>query len=177
VLFRSVECGVLKGTSLVRFCTYREILESQHSRKVVGFDAFGKFPVPDNDLDRRFVESFEGAAGEGISVDELKTALSLKGFANYELIQGDVADTIPVYIRDHPELKIALLHIDVDVYAPSVIILNELFERVVHGGLIILDDYATVAGETRAVDEFFEGQDVSIEKLPISHIPSYIRKK
>jgi Macrocin-O-methyltransferase (TylF) len=79
---------------------------------------------------------------------------------------------------NHPELKIALLHVDVDVYLPTKVILQELFDRVVKGGLVVFDDYGTVAGETRAIDEFLEktGSDVLIEKLPISHIPAYIRR-
>jgi len=107
----------------------------------------------------------------------LKSVFSHKGFENYELVQGDVSDTIPTYVDNHPELKIALLHIDVDVYQPSVAILKHLFDRVVSDGIIVFDDYGTVAGETKAVDEFFLERDVIIEKLPISHIPSYIRKK
>ncbi len=172
-----VECGVFKGASLIRFCTYREILESPYSRKVIGFDAFGKFPEQDNDNDQAFVERFAGSAGDGISVDELTAVFAHKGFENYELIQGDVTDTIPDYLSNHPELKIALLHIDVDVYKPSVSILKHLFDRVVSGGLVVFDDFGTVAGETRAIDEFFLERDVIIEKLSISHIPSFIRKK
>ena len=172
-----VECGVFKGASLIRFCTYRQVLESPYSRKVIGFDAFGKFPEQDNARDQNFVEKFEDVAGEGITVEELKSIFSYKGFENYELIQGDVSDTIEAYVRSHPELKIALLHIDVDVYKPSVTILNNLFDRVVPDGLVVLDDYGTVAGETRAVDEFVSERNVIIEKLPISHIPSFIRRK
>jgi len=172
-----VECGVFKGASLIRFCTFREILESPYSRKVIGFDAFGKFPIQEDTIDQAFVKRFEDSSGEGISTSELKKVFSQKGFCNYELVQGDVADTIPEYITNHPELKIALLHIDVDVYKPSVAILEHLYDRVVSGGLIVFDDYATVAGETRAVDEFFSDKNIIIEKLPISHIPSFIRKK
>lgn len=172
-----VECGVFKGASFIRFCTYREILESPYSRKIIGFDAFGKFPEQNNDNDQAFVERFEGLAGDGISVDELKAVFSHKGFNNYELIQGDITDTIPDYASNHPELKIALLHIDVDVYKPSVNILHQLFDRVVSGGLIAFDDFGMVDGETRAIDEFFSERDVIIEKLPISHIPSFVRKK
>ncbi len=172
-----VECGVFKGASLIRFCTYREILESPYSRKVIGFDDFGKFSRQDNDNDQLFVERFESSAGDGIPVDELKAVLSYKGFENYELIKGDVTNTIPDYVSSHPELKIALLHIDVDVYKPSVSILNHLFDRVVSGGLVVFDDFGTVAGETRAIDEFFLERDDIIEKLPISHIPSFIRKQ
>lgn len=172
-----VECGVFKGASLIRFCTYREVLESPFSRRIIGFDVFGKFPEQTDDNDQEFVERFEGAAGHGLSVEELESVFSHKGFKNYELIKGDLTDTIPDYIYNHPELKISLLHIDVDVYKPSVTILNHLFDKVVSGGLIVFDDFGTVFGETRAVDEFFSEKDVIIEKLPISHIPSFIRKK
>src|SRR5206468_4389159 len=118
---------------------------------------------------------FESDGGPGISVDDLRRALALKSLTNVELVQGNVIETIPVYLQEHPQLKIALLHIDVDVYRPSVSVLEHLAPRVVHGGLIVLDDYGTVAGETRAVDEYFAGRDVRIEKLPISHIPAFIR--
>jgi len=172
-----VECGFLKGASLIRFCTFREILESPHSRKIIGFDAFGKFPKQDYANDQAFVKRFEGDAEDGISIDALKEVLSHKRFENYELIKGDIVYTLPEYISNHPELKIALLHIDVDVYKPSVVILNHLFDKVVRDGLVVFDDFGTVAGETKAIDEFFLEKNVIIEKLPISHIPSYIRKK
>jgi hypothetical protein len=172
-----VECGVYKGASLIRFSTFRETLESPFSRKVIGFDVFGKFPEQESTEDKKFIERFEGEGGYGISIDELREVFAHKSFANYELIQGDVCDTIPKYLSEHPEFKIALLHIDVDVYKPTVVILNSLYERVVRGGLVVFDDFGTVAGETKAIDEFFEGKDILIEKLPISHIPSYIRRK
>ena len=168
---------VFKGASFIRFCTFREVLESPYSRKIIGFDAFGKFPQQENVEDQSFVEKFEGTAGQGISIHELEEVLAHKKFQNYELIQGDITQTIPDYVANHPELKISLLHIDVDVYQPSVTILNHLFDRVVSGGLLVFDDFATVSGETKAIDEFFVGKDSIIEKLSLSHIPSYVRKK
>ncbi|MDD4438165.1 MAG: macrocin O-methyltransferase [Tissierellia bacterium] len=172
-----VECGVYKGASLIRFCTFREILESSYSRKIIGFDAFGKFPGADNDVDREFIDKFENEGGDGISKRELEKVLTHKAINNYELIEGDITSSVPEYISKHPELKIALLHIDVDVYQPSKIILELLYNRLVKGGLVLFDDYGTVTGETRAIDEFFENnQDILIQKLPISHVPSYITK-
>lgn len=173
-----VECGVYKGASFVRFATFREILESPYSREIIGFDTFGKFPqYEDQDPnDATFISKFEQAGGIGISVDELRRVFEHKSLCNYQLVQGDILITVPQYIDRHPELKIALLHMDVVVYRPSAAILNLLYDRVVKGGLIVLDDYGTGAGETRAVDEFMTGKDVVIEKLPISHIPAFIRK-
>ncbi len=171
-----VECGVFKGASLTRFCTFREVLESPYSRKIIGFDMFGKFPVPADQQDAEFVEKFEQNAGTGISDSELSEFLSNKGIVNFELVKGDILETLDDYLQSHPELKIALLHIDVDVYKPTSHILERLYDCVVPGGIIVLDDYATVAGETRAVDEFIFEKSLEIQKLPISHIPCYIVK-
>ena len=35
--------GVYKGAPLVRFCTFRDALENDYSRKILGFDAFSNF--------------------------------------------------------------------------------------------------------------------------------------
>lgn len=173
-----VECGVYRGASLIRFATFREILENPYSRKIIGFDAFGKFPEYQNqDLsDTKIIEKFK-QTGDGIPVDELKKVFNYKPFDNFELIQGDIMLTVPQYLNSHPEFRIALLHIDVDVYKPSAVILNSLYDRIVKRGVLVLDDYGRIAGETKAVDEFFEGKDVLIEKLPIANDnPAYIRK-
>src|SRR5205085_8279378 len=39
-----VELGVFKANSLIRFATFRRLLENEDSRVIRGFDAFGKFP-------------------------------------------------------------------------------------------------------------------------------------
>ncbi|OLS25561.1 MAG: Demethyldecarbamoylnovobiocin O-methyltransferase [Candidatus Heimdallarchaeota archaeon LC_2] len=172
-----LEFGVYKGASLIRMLTFREMLESQYSRKIVGFDAFGKFPSVKDQDDQKFIKRFEDAGGDGISKNDLEVALGKKGFTNYELIEGDIHETLPNYLREHPELRISLLHIDVDVYEPTETILSSLLNHVVRGGVIMLDDYNTVSGETKAVDDYFSKTDVIIKKLPISHIPSFIRIK
>jgi hypothetical protein len=171
-----VECGVYKGASLIRFATFREILESPYSRRIVGFDAFGAFPKPSDDLDAAFVSRFESAGGPGIDVEQLTSALGYKSLDNVELIPGDILATVPQYIDRHPELKVALLHLDADVYNASLTALNCLYDRVVPGGVVVLDDFGKVAGETRAIDEFFHGKNVVFKKLPLAHIPTYVRK-
>lgn len=171
-----VECGVYKGASLLRFATFREVLESPYSRTIIGFDAFGEFPKPDSEQDRAFVARFESEGGQGISLEEMSKALQHKSIRNVELIKGDIADTVPQYVTEHPELRIALLHIDVDVYDPTRIILEQLYHRVVRGGIVVFDDFGMVAGETRAIEEFFGSNGPTLGKLPISHVPAYVKK-
>ena len=172
-----IETGVFKGASLIRFATFRILLEFSHSRKIIGFDAFGKFPKQLLKEDDAFARHFESSAGEGISIDEIEKVFLHKKIENIELVEGNINETVPKYKKEHPELKIALLHIDTDVYEPAITALNNLYDKVVKNGLIVFDDYAAVGGETKAVDEFFSDKDILLEKLPISHGPTFIKKK
>jgi hypothetical protein len=174
-----VECGVYKGGSLIRFLTYRDMLENPLSRKIVGFDAFGEFPVSESysENDINFVDQFSKAGGDGIEITQLEKSLRFKGFVNYELIKGDVKMTINEYLSAHTALKISLLHLDMDVYEPTSYSINLLWERLVPGGLVLIDDYATVEGATRAVDEFLSNHKCKIYKPSTAHVPAYIIKE
>jgi hypothetical protein len=172
------ELGVYKGASLVRLATYRDVLENDFSRKIVGFDSFGEFPTNRLNLssDLEFIEGFEGAGGHGLDKDELTSVLSNKGFDNFELVKGNVFDTLPLYLEQHPETRLSFLHLDMDVKEPTEFALELLYERVVPGGLIVFDDYNAVTGATISVDEFSRKYQLKIEKLPFYHVPSYLRK-
>lgn len=67
------------------------------------------------------------------------------------LVQGLVQETIPDRAPDH----IALLRLDTDQYDSTLHELKYLYPRLVHGGVLIVDDYAKLSGATRAVDEYF----------------------
>ena len=174
-----VECGVFKGASLMRLAVFRNLLETQASRKIIGFDIFGKFPDTAYEDDKQKLKSFwEEAGRESISKDGLYDALNRQEISkNVELVAGDVLETIPAYLKEHPELRISLLNLDTDVYEPAKCIMENLYERVVPGGIIMLDDYAVWAGETNAVDEYLEGKNVKIHKLPFAATPAYIIKE
>lgn len=173
-----VECGVFKGNSLIRLATFRNLYESHFSRKIIGFDIFGEFPKTEFKDDKKFRDEFIQEAGKNsISENELEKIFQQKGIENFELIKGDINITVPKYVKENPQLKIALLHIDTDVYEPAVTILEHMYDRIARGGIIMFDDYGTFPGETKAVDEFFQNKNIIIKKLPISHIPSYIIKR
>ena len=173
------ELGVYKGASLVRFCTFRDALENDYSRKIVGFDAFGEFPIDNLQVqdDLAFIERFEEAGGHGLDEKEVEDVLSAKGFENFKLIKGNVFDTLPKYLSDNPETRIALLHLDMDVKEPTDFALDLLYERMVPGGIIVFDDFNAVAGETISVDEFLDKHRLKIEKLPFYNVPAYVRKR
>ncbi len=39
-----VECGVFKGVSFSRWATFRNLFGNPYSKRIIGFDTFGKFP-------------------------------------------------------------------------------------------------------------------------------------
>jgi len=174
-----MEFGVFKGVSLVRFCILRDLLSNANTKKIIGFDTFGKFPKAKHKNDRKHTEDFIKEAGNlSIGDDQLYESLNRRALgANVELVKGDICKTAPKYVDEHPELKISLLHIDVDLYEPTKVILEQLYSKVVSGGVIIFDDYATFGGETNAIDEFFRDQHVDIQKFPFVLRPCYTIKK
>ena len=115
---------------------------------------------------------------QSISKDQMLKIFDVKNCnENVELINGDICQTVPEFVENNPNLKIALLNLDVDIYESSVVILEHLFLFLVKGGVLILDDYGTFPGETKAVDEYFEGQSIEIQKFPFCDTPRYIIKK
>ncbi|MDF2472551.1 MAG: uncharacterized protein K0R21_333 [Anaerocolumna sp.] len=173
-----LELGVFKGTSLIRFASFRELLENSNSRKIVGFDVWGKFPETNFEEDKDMRQNYIDITKDFLPLDDFKKSLDYKKLPNVELIQGDICNTVPSYVKNFPALKISLLHIDTDIYEPAKVALEYLWDKVVKGGVVIFDDYAVFPGETKAVDDFFRDKDVEIKKFSFSHnIPSYIIKK
>lgn len=172
------EFGVYKGLSLIRFAQYRRLLETDTAREIIGFDIFGKFPVAENESNsnKKFVRNFEGQGGEGLSENEIANIFVEKGVENVSLIPGDIFESLPKYLENSPETAIALLHLDVDIYEPTKYIFENCYDRVVPGGLIIIDDYNAVEGATRAVNEFINKHNLKLHKLPYYNVPAFFVK-
>jgi len=173
-----IECGVFKGASYLRFAMFREIFGNPFSKKIIGFDTFSKFPETtfqdDNKARNKFINS---AGSDSISKEQLLKILDNKGLNKHvDLIEGDITETVPSYVKANPELKISLLNLDTDIYEPAVTILEHLYPKITKGGILMLDDYGTHPGETKAVDEYFKNKTVEIKKFSFAMTPCYIIK-
>lgn len=172
-----VECGVFKGVSLIRWATFRDMLSNSASKKIIGFDIFGKYPKANLPKDKLHRKYFIGKAGDGISKEQLSTIFVQKGITNVELIEGDIVKAVPDYVEQHPELKISLLYLDCMIFEPTLIALENFYDKIMLGGVLLLNGYSKALGETKAVDSFFTNVDISIRKLPFSFSPCYLVKK
>lgn len=177
-----VECGVFKGGSLLRFAIFREFIRRSdltmhipHGKKIIAFDTFGKFPAASYSADIKPREGFIAKSGdEGFSTEQITDMLNDKGCGqNIELVKGDVCQTVPEYVRNHPGLKIAILNMDTDLYEPAKVILEHLYPLIVKGGILISDNYGIFPGETKAMKEKFNPE--VINGLDFFAHPYYIK--
>jgi hypothetical protein len=173
-----IECGVFKGNSLIRFASFRELGISK-SKKIIGFDMFGKFPEANFQKDKKIRKEFIKYSGsEGITKQQLIKVLKQKKIdQKIELIKGNIIQTIPNYVKKYPKLKISFLNLDSDTYEAAKIILEYLYPKITKGGILLLDDYGVWPGETKAVDEYFKNKKVKIKKSSFSNTPLYIIKE
>lgn len=182
-----VECGVFKGTSLVRFAKLREIMGGRFAHKIVAFDVFSdEFPTTHYAEDHAQREHWLATAGgSSISTEQLSEVLARFHIDNFELIAGDATRTIPEYCERNKGMKIALLNIDIDFVEPTYVALSSFYDRVMPGGIILLDNYAgegtdgdSYHGDTKGVDKFIaeRGSSIVIEQFPFASRPCLIRK-
>ena len=172
-----VECGVFKGSSLVRFLTFRDLLKQQ-KKKVIGFDPFGKFPIQKIKEDNKFGISHNKSSGLGINKYTLNKYLKRKKFKNFRLIKGDIKKTLPVFLKKEKKIKISFLHLDMDVFEPTKFALDFFYNKISKNGIILIDDYEQVKGATKATQKFLnENKKLKLEKLKFDGRLSFIIKK
>ena len=172
-----VECGVFKGSSLIRFLTYRDMFQKAKKKKIYGFDPFGKFPKQKIQEDQKFAIQHDKGTGLGISEKKLKTHLIKKKFKNFSLIKGDLLETLTNFLSKNKKFKISFLHLDMDVYEPTKFALENLYENVSKNGVILIDDFYGVKGATLATKEFIKKNNLKIESLSYDKRLSFIIKK
>jgi cephalosporin hydroxylase len=177
-----VECGVYKGASLLTFARFLETFcTGDRTRKVLGFDHFrGLVDRTEKDgLDDRVGNTAEGwnPAAFRDTLFALVDAFNRDSFvpqrARIELVDGDVCQTAKAYAADNPGLRISLLHLDMDLYEPTLAALEAFWPRLLTGGIVLFDEFAIREwpGETEAVETFFKGAVPRVEKFGFASAP------
>ena len=178
-----IECGVLYGGGLMAWAQLSEVFEPlNHTRNIIGFDTFAGF-VSVSDKDRTGT-AFQGKSG-GLAIDthdDLRQSIELYNqnrFLNHiekvKLVRGDVAKTLPEYIKANPHLVASLVYLDFDIYEPTVAALRYLVPRIPKGGIIAFDElnHEVWPGETVAVMEEIGLSQLRIERFSFGSTMSY----
>jgi hypothetical protein len=184
-----VELGVYKGNSLMTFARLVETFcTGDRTKTVWGFDHFqGLIEHGDKDGTFERVGNVHGGwnpANSKSSIFKLVELFNQDSFVPAKprliLVDGDVKETVPQWLKENPGARLSMLHFDMDLYEPTIHCLNSLYERVIPGGIVIFDEafIKEWPGETSAFEEFFQGNVPKIKKFDFSSAPgAYIVKE
>ncbi|MER2531029.1 MAG: TylF/MycF/NovP-related O-methyltransferase [Candidatus Competibacter sp.] len=150
------ECGCYVGVSAWFMA------EEAPNRKLFLFDSFEGLSAPDlADSPLEGVQEWQ--------VGDLKTTedvlrKNLAEFNQLHIFKG----WIPKRFQEVAEHRFCLVHIDVDLYQPTLDSLKFFYPRLSPGGVIVMDDYGflTCPGATKAAHEFMADKPEYILHLP-----------
>ncbi len=171
------EFGVYRGLGLF---TWANLLEAycigDRTKVVWGFDNWRGFTARS-----RHDTAAVGAFDSGQFRQEVLDAIAIFDADRFipqkpriKLVDGQIEQTVPQFLIDHPGIRFSLLHLDCDLYLPTKAVLEMLWDRVVSGGIVIFDEYGIPEwpGETMAVDEWLANKPgLQLETLRWTNTP------
>jgi len=178
------EFGVRWGQTLSLLSALRGIYEPfNRHRKIVGFDTFAGFrgmSEEDGAACKCTDGSFSVSAGYDDYLDEilgLQEALNpISHLKKWELVKGDAVETVPDYLRRHPETIISMAVFDFDIYKPTKAALEAIKPHLIKGSVLVFDELCDdiFPGETLALRSVFDLNTLRIRRLPITARVSYL---
>ena len=177
-----MEFGARWGQNLALFQNFRGILEPfNHNRKIIGFDTWEGFPGtssqdPTNIKARDYgaTKDYEKYLEELLQYHETESPIS--HIKKYQLIKGDISNTLQQYLEENPETIISFAYFDLDLYKPTKDCLRLIKGHLAKGSVLGFDQLndGNVPGETIALKEVLGLDNSKIQRSPISPLQSYI---
>jgi len=180
-----VECGVFKGSGLFSWIKMLDMNEPNSIKKVIGFDFFDPNFVNDisNKTDKETMKQVFARCSNlninEVSFSGIESKLDSAGFkkSKYELVAGDISQTTKKFVDERPGFRISILYMDLDLDEPTYNTLNNLWDRVVTGGIVVFDEYTYHSwSESNAVDRFVKEKNLKIYRTNIQTPTAYIIK-
>lgn len=181
-----VECGIFKGSGLFTFLKLKKVMNPNSAKKVVGFDYFDTDNLIKNisgNQDKVAMETlFRGRnfTHNESSKIEMEKKIIENGFSkhDFELVEGDITITSREYVKKNPGFKISLLYMDLDLEEPTYQTLNNFWENITIGGIIVFDEYGyNKWSESKGVDRFIKEKGIRIKSLNYNCPTAYIIKE
>jgi O-methyltransferase len=166
-----VECGVWRGGSMMLIAN-RLLRKGLRDKKLFLFDTFEGMSSPGTEdisainqvTAKELLDRSDKLKGNNVwcysSLEEVKSNLQKTHYAPNQMffVKGKVEDTLP----HDPLGKICLLRLDTDWYESTRHELEVLYDRLVIGGILIIDDYGHWSGSRKAVDEFVSKRELNL---------------
>lgn len=155
------EFGVQWGATVAELINLRNIYEPFNpSRVIYGFDTFEGFPsLHAADGGVSAVGDYASMPGYADRLEEILTLLEsfspLAEMKRFELVRGDVIQTLEPWLVANPQAIVAMAIFDVDLYEPTKFALEKILPRLTRGSLLVFDELncPTFPGETQALSE------------------------
>ena len=179
-----IDAGVYRGFSTF---TWAHLLASSHPYMyqdvVYAFDTWTGFPEPgEKDTGKDNPELKAGAFGD-VDLEGQKECARLFAM-NHPLhhvpkihfVRGDICQTVPKFIENNQHVVVRLMYLDLDLYQPTVTMLQNFVPRMSKGSVIVFDEVGNSrwGGETRALLEGFDLPQNSLRCFPFEPNMSYM---
>jgi len=168
-----VECGVWRGGMSAGLATL-----FGPNRKYCLFDSFEGLP-PAREIDGSAAMVWQQRVGApeyfdncSAPIEYAQDAMSKASAVRVEIVRGWFANTVRKCLLGEP---IALLRLDADWYESTIVCLDAFFDQVAPGGMIIIDDYYTWDGCSRAVHDFLSRHS-AVERIQCFEGVCYLGK-
>jgi predicted O-methyltransferase YrrM len=183
--------GVYYGKSFFSWHKFIEAMTPTAThKKVIGFDTFSGFSTlaqQDGGSNPAIQKEVGGLSSETF-LNEFESLMRLHNDDGVipsnrgTIVKGDITQTLPRWLAENPEIRFCLVNIDVDLYEPTLAILRDCWDRLVIGGVLVLDEYATSQwpGESKAWDEFAQARGIRspVKRFPWANAPGgYVIKE
>jgi len=175
-----IELGVYQGNSFTWLAQLSVILEPHAiNRRLIGFDTFSGFASIDKKADpsdisnKNFCDTDYDLINEALSnIDITRPVNKIKRF---ELIKGNIEDTLPEYIANSPWMTVAMLILDTDLYIPTKVGLENILKIMPKGGVLVFDEYnyQNFPGETQAIRETLNLNNLAVKKFNYESCTAY----
>ncbi|MFW3899793.1 TylF/MycF/NovP-related O-methyltransferase [Pseudomonas bharatica] len=177
-----VECGVYKGNSLMLYMQLSMILEPYAiNRSIIGFDTFQGFASIDAKEDpadineSMFSDTDESLIQDMIDANDLVRPVNR--IPRCEIVKGDILETVPAFVKTRPDLVVAMLILDTDLYSSTKVALETFLPYMPKGAIVVLDEvaYRNFPGETAALRDVLDLNKVELKRLPFDSSVGYFR--
>ena len=168
-----IECGVWRGGTTIFM---KAILKaySIKDRTVWVADSFEGLPKPDANL-------YPADAGDThfkidllkVSINEVKRNFEIFNLLdeNVKFLKGWFKDSLP----EAPITKISVLRLDGDIYESTWDSLIYLYPKLADNGFLIIDDYYNNESCKKAVNDYFEKNNIKANIIRIDWTGAYCR--
>lgn len=173
-----VEIGVLWGLTLKVI----HVLMRQDCM-LYAFDTFDGFVQRDLDIEKVHRPSQTHNPGSSLTPDVDRNFFHtstkrvddfLGNPANLRIVQGWVPESLQPYL----DLQWRFIHLDVDLYEPTIRSMELLWPKLVRGGVMLIHDYGVHAfAASDAVNEFCDANRLRFSVLSDYHHSALLRKE